>query len=434
ASGEGQTASGIGSAVVSLADDSQILNLRASPTTAAGVLSYLRSGQVLTVLERYSKWTQVQYGSVIGYVMNDYIRSPEEPAESSETEASAITVTSPDQVAIVLPSTGLNLRLSASVRSASIMVLPQGTILSLKGNALDGMLPVMIGSISGYVAQEYVYVTELSSPEPTAVPTPEPTLESFRLYARVNAENGLILRTGPAQQADAVRLLPNGTEILITGEAESGFFPVIAGSDQGYVSEKYLTFLSGDPAADPLAGLPTETPGIPALTPSPVPPASRVLSGERAYVNAAGGLNLRSEPSAGSAIQSVVADHTQVVVLGSQENGFYPVRIGTMTGYLSADYLVFGEAPKADAVQTETAPAEPASEQTETGSVRMIVQSENGLNLRAAPNTGSEVLYILPYGTVLTVIDSAGGEFIHVRWNNYEGYVSSAYVSPIGAR
>lgn len=447
---ETQSVSETGTAVVVLSDESQVLNLRASPTTAANVLSYLRSGQVLSVLERYSKWTQVRYGSVIGYVMNDYIKDPEESGREPAAIETAEKALEQDQVAIVLPSTGLNLRLSASIRSAVITVLPQGTIVNIRSGATGGMLPVSIGNITGFVAAEYVYVTSLQTPEPTTAPTVQPAQqpsqqgtvsESFRLYARVNAENGLILRTGPAQQADAVRLLENGTLLMITGEAESGFFPVIAGSDTGYVSENYLIFTD---EADALISAPessagegisdTATPVVPTVTPSPVPPASRVLSGESAYVNARGGLNLRSEPDASSRILTVIADGMQVVVLGSLENGFYPVRIGTLTGYLNADYLQFGKPPQAaGAMYTAVPTATPVSETDAAFAqgTQMVVNSQNGLNLRSAPSISSQILAVLPYGAVVTADMDTDDDFIHVRWNNYDGYVSRTYVSPI---
>ena len=53
-----------GTATVALSDESQTLNLRAAPTTNAAVLSRLRHGQTLTVLERYANWTYVQYGTL----------------------------------------------------------------------------------------------------------------------------------------------------------------------------------------------------------------------------------------------------------------------------------------------------------------------------------------------------------------------------------
>ena len=63
---------------------------------------------------------------------------------------------------------------------------------------------------------------------------------------------------------------------------------------------------------------------------------------------------------------------------------------------------------------------------------RVVVESGNGLNLRAQPNALSEVLYVLPDGMVLTVLGESENGFLHVTWANYEGYVSGDYVTPFG--
>ncbi len=63
-----------------------------------------------------------------------------------------------------------------------------------------------------------------------------------------------------------------------------------------------------------------------------------------------------------------------------------------------------------------------------------VVDSENGLNLRAAPYTGSQVVYVLPYGMVLNVLGEGENGFLHVQWANYTGYVSREYVTPFGAQ
>ena len=65
---------------------------------------------------------------------------------------------------------------------------------------------------------------------------------------------------------------------------------------------------------------------------------------------------------------------------------------------------------------------------------RVVVESDNGLNLRAAPNTSSDVVYVLPYGMVLTVLGESENGFLHVQWANYTGYVSGEFVTPFGAQ
>lgn len=111
--GVDETPSGVvslGTATVALSDESQTLNLRAAPTTNAAILSRLRHGQTLTVLERYSSWTYVQYGTLSGYVMNDYIVYDAGSSDSDNADQGAENGgQAASQVAIVLPSGGLNL-------------------------------------------------------------------------------------------------------------------------------------------------------------------------------------------------------------------------------------------------------------------------------------------------------------------------------------
>lgn len=60
-------------------------------------------------------------------------------------------------------------------------------------------------------------------------------------------------------------------------------------------------------------------------------------------------------------------------------------------------------------------------------------RATTGSTSRAKPSAASDVVYVLPYGMVLTVLGEAEGGFLHVQWANYTGYVSAQYVTPFGA-
>ncbi len=514
-----------GTATVVLQDETQVLNLRAAPTTGSAVLAKLRHGQTLFALERYETWTCVRYGTLIGYVMNSYIRfdsafvpatteapqatpSPQQGASTatvhlqsadsmlnlraernlraavlaripngtrvtlsqwgeewclvvyngttgycstdylrfdSEPEPTSGEEPAKEYVAIVLPSAGLNLRAAASRTSGVIMTLPQGTMLSVLGADTDDFLPVALGSLRGYVAGEYVYVTDeaviaqptpanIATPTPgrTVTPVPAPTATPFaHRSARVTASIGLYLRSSPTTSSMTLATMPYGAMVLVTGEETNGFYPVMYGELEGYASARYLSIdaRTDELNAEPdVTYVPSDVSAVPELAPSPevlptpVPPPSGPISGRHATVIASSGLNLRSEPSGGASVLATLAYGASVIVIGDEINGFYPVRIGTLSGYVSAAYLRFGD------VGTPT--STPAS--TPQSPRRALVVSGNGLNLRAAPNRSAEVLYVLPYGMVLEVLDEADGGFLHVRWNEYTGYVSDEYVEYLG--
>ena len=490
-----------GTAVVALSDESQTLNLRTAPTTGSAILARLRHGTTLTVLERYESWTYVQSGTLTGYVMNDYIiydaeggAAPEStPAPTPLPEGDSLTATvflqSSDSrlnlradkslsaavllrlmpgtqvtvthwgedwcrvsyagvtgycataylrfdgqeggtdettqlLAVVLPEDGLNLRAAASRTSGVIMTLPQGTKLTVLGEEQGGMLPVRLGSLSGYVASEYVYVTEIeeSTPTPALTDTPAPTDAPSLGTAMVTATSGLKLRSGPDTAYASVTTMPYGATVSILGEAQNSFYPVRYGQTEGYASAGYLAM---NAQSTPIA--------IPTATPAPTPTAVPEQGGQsrRGTVSAPSGLNLRAQPSAGAQVLATLGYGVEVTVTGGVTGGFYPVTIGTLSGYVSADYIRFADSAAAQATLTPLvqlitpAPAD-------SGAYRVVVESGNGLNLRAQPGGSSEVLYVLPDGMVLTVLGESENGYLHVTWANYEGYVSGDYVTPFG--
>ena len=491
-----------GTAVVALSDESQTLNLRAAPTTGSAILARLRHGTTLTVLERYESWTYVQSGTLTGYVMNDYIvydaeggAQPEgTPAPTPLPEGDSLTATvalqSSDSrlnlradkslgaavllrlapgtrvtvthwgeewcrvtydgvtgycataylrfdseqesgekayVAVVLPESGLNLRASASRTSGVIMTLPQGTMLTVLGEERSGMLPVRLGTLTGYVASEYVYVTVLeeSTPAPTSTPsaTPMPTAAPALGTAMVTAPSGLKLRGGPDTEYASLTTMPYGAMVTLLGDAQNGFYPVRYGQTEGYASAAYLA-VSAQTTPIPI---PTATP---TPTPTPVPTATPEQGGtsRRGMVSAPSGLNLRAQPNAYAQVLATLGYGVEVTVMGGVTNGFYPVSVGTLSGYVSADYIRFVESAATPTPIVQLITPVPA----QSGAYRVVVESGNGLNLRAQPNALSEVLYVLPDGMVLTVLGESENGFLHVTWANYEGYVSGDYVTPFG--
>ena len=418
----------LGTATVRLSDESQTLNLRAAPTVNAAIVAHLRHGQTLTVLERYSSWTYVQMGTISGYVSNDYIV---DDASSSAGGAQDAWPTSEPRTAIVLPSSGLNLRAGASLSSGIIMTLPQGTMLLVTGNPQSGMIPVMLGGLEGFVSGEYVYVateSELNpTPTPTAGPTPSPT--PWQGMATVTARSGLKLRSAPDTASKTVTTMPMGASVTIMGAMENGFYPVRYGDAQGYASASYLSFAYETPIPVPTA-TPTPIPtAVPTAAPTQVPQASGPVAGRTAMVTASSGLNMRADSSTYADVIATLGYGVEVIVAGERINGFYPVRVGTLSGYVSADYLSFGASSIVQHTPTPIPTATPIP-----GAYRVVVESENGLNLRSAPGTYGDVVYILPYGMVLTVLGESENGFLHVQWGGYTGYVAREYVTPFGAQ
>lgn len=94
-------------------------------------------------------------------------------------------------------------------------------------------------------------------------------------------------------------------------------------------------------------------------------------------------------------------------------NGWYKIRSGNVTGYVKKDFLLTGDAAwaKADEVKTMTA--------------KVTTQT---LYVREQMNTECKILTLVPIDEELEVLEEHG-EWVKVVVDNDEGYVNKAYVS-----
>jgi hypothetical protein len=84
--------------------------------------------------------------------------------------------------------------------------------------------------------------TEVPAAEPE--PTPEPTVTPANLdQGRVNADDGLNIRSGPSTNFGVVRVAPFGELLELTGETTpEGDLVWVELVDEGWVQDQYLDF------------------------------------------------------------------------------------------------------------------------------------------------------------------------------------------------
>ena len=324
---------------VRLADEEQMLNLRAAPSGTAEVIGHLRNGERLLLLMSYGSWSCVRHGDTIGFVKSEYT----EPEARIQAQPSAAPEVAPGGMrAIVLPEEGTELYADANSSAYVYLHLPQGTALEVLSLSDGEWIAASLGGLSGYAPRDALYLTleDASStlaetPAAAVAPIPQ-ALPQDSIPARVRAERGLMLRASPSGSGEPLLVMPDGAALsILSFDIENGYVRVAYEGKEGYAAISYMERMETEVSEEP-----------PSVT--PVPPASRVLSGKK------------------------------------EESG-----------------------------------------------ARVAVQSSNGLHLRASPRADGESLYVLPYGTVLTVTGPEVNGFLPVRWGAYRGYVSSAYTEAL---
>lgn len=121
-------------------------------------------------------------------------------------------------------------------------------------------------------------------------------------------------------------------------------------------------------------------------------------------------VNVRSTPSEEGEVLGKLYDKSAATVEG-EENGWYKITSGNVTGYVKKDFVVVGDEELAKSVGTRYAKVE-----AET------------LKVRTDPSLEASVLGLVPGGDDLVVSEEADG-WVKVSMEEGEGYVSTDYVT-----
>ncbi len=297
----------------------------------------------------------------------------------------------------------------------------------------------------------------------------------------VHSADGVPLRAEPSHDADVPTVLPAGAVVALRiDEADTVYdpdgttrwWPVHADGYDGWVAGFFLEDLSGaasapstDNAWDGAAGT---DPWADAWSASYAIPEGADLNGLTARVSSLDGVNLRAEPNTSAAVVASVEAGAVVelrvadvwTVYDDAGIQWWPARYWGMDGwipgtYLAADVTAAGETwtgydatsgeswtpaasdagIEAEATTGWTAPA--ATGVVDASLATAVITSPDGVNLRANPDFGAEVLLPIGAGTVVelrvaevwTVWDAAGTQWWPARQWGVDGWIAGLVLS-----
>lgn len=122
-------------------------------------------------------------------------------------------------------------------------------------------------------------------------------------------------------------------------------------------------------------------------------------------------LNVREEASTDSSVVGIMKKNAVAEITGEQD-GWYQISSGSITGYVKAEYLTVGNEELLDSVKSRKAQVN-----TET------------LKVRSEASTESAVVTLVGQGDQLTVTDEQTPGWIKVQTSEGEGYISSDYAN-----
>ena len=128
-----------------------------------------------------------------------------------------------------------------------------------------------------------------------------------------------------------------------------------------------------------------------------------------AQVNAS--LNIRAEANEDAEVLGKLYTNGAATVLETLD-GWYKIESGSVTGYVSADYVVVGD-----------------EEACKAASERIATVTTDTLKLRKEASTEAGVYTLISMDQKLTVLDESVEGWVKVKFKSYEGYVSADYVT-----
>lgn len=206
----------------------------------------------------------------------------------------------------------------------------------------------------------------------------------------------LNLRSEPTTDAGIIAVMAPGASITVDGGGQDGFLPVTHGGNSGWAHADWISV--GGSAPTPSTG----------------------ATGSATVID--GALNLRSGPSTGNSVITVMSGGSSVSLTGEVAGGFLGVVYNGTSGWAFADYLRTGSAAPAP---SQPAPSNPGVGDTVTGTM----VTTDSLNVRSGPSTSNGVVTTIPGGVTVEIMGSASGVWYPVRYAGNKGWSHGDWLS-----
>lgn len=372
-------------ATVRLANAGSSLAIRSAKSSNASVVGSAANGARVDVLFSDGSWCLIRFGEIRGYV-----------------PVSALTITgTPDGMDIgatsilgfstVTASDFLNLRAGESTSAQILGTAPAGAVLTVFSRS-GNWARVQYNALTAYVNTGYL------SPITQTYPQQDLSSGTNRAIVTTKDGGGVNLRSSASTSAQIIASFPSGTEVTVLSDDGSWSYVNILGTT-GYMMSAYLSKPDEFPEVE--EDLPAEDEMEDVLWAT--------------VTTQSGGLNMRALPQTGSLILTTLPRNAEVIVTG-RGDAWSSVRYNGLNGYVMTRYLTF-------AGEGADTPAAPSYSDTAT-----VVTPGGTLNLRIAPQTGSEILFTIPQGAQVTV-HSYAADWCHVTYLGISGYVMTTFLS-----
>lgn len=272
--------------------DSDRVHLREEPSTSAQSLGLLFSGTEVTYYTHPSDpWVEVSLYGKMGYVKSEYLHVGDPSQVAVQTRQA--------EIANIAADSWVNLRADIGQRAEVLMQLKLGDRVMVLGELAGdgGWSVVRANGMPGFIATEYLAYTDVA-------------------YIDGQDADRVHLRASASQTAASKGLYFTGTQVICLSAVNETWVQVRIGAETGYIMSAYLAENAVTPKWPTATVINIEQQD--AISIYAVPEARAELAGEAEY-------------------------GAELIVLGETQEGWYYVRHGNESGYVTAEYLTFSE-------------------------------------------------------------------------------------------
>ena len=155
--------------------------------------------------------------------------------------------TTPDAAPAPTPSTtvtgritadvGLNLRRGAGTNYGVILTIPYNMTVTVLDRSNSAWYKVQYGNQTGYVASQYLKVSQTTAETPSTTPKPNP---GTTVTGWIKPYVGLNLRRGAGTNYGVILTIPYNKTVTVLDRSNSGWYKVQYAGQTGYVAAEYL--------------------------------------------------------------------------------------------------------------------------------------------------------------------------------------------------
>ena len=205
------------------------VNLRRGPGRQHDVKQALPIGVELPVVgEPVDGYLPVEHEGETAWVALEYVAVDE---ASTPTVADSASVTAAPPTAAVTET--INLRAEPSREAPVLAIVPTGEAIELSGDESNGYLAASWQGTTGWVDAAYVTGGDAA---PAEVAPDEGSLGG----ATATTIDVLNLRAAPSREGSILAVVPSGSELLLTGNRDGGYFEVRYGDLVAWADAAYL--------------------------------------------------------------------------------------------------------------------------------------------------------------------------------------------------